>query len=184
VFAFPTVAVTLAVQSGAARALPALGRRVLAPGSFDASGPRLVPWAVAAFLLVRRQAWDAVGGFDEAQWMYAEDVDLGWRLRNAGWAIRYEPRALVDHESGAATTKAWGDERWERWQRASYDWMVMRMGRPRTRLVAAIAVAGSAVRWVALAAAARVAGGRYASRRNAARSWLDLHRYGLHAGKR
>ena len=59
-----------------------------------------------AFLLVRREAWDAIGGFDEGQWMYAEDLDLGWKLRERGWATRYEPRALVDHESAAATTQA------------------------------------------------------------------------------
>jgi GT2 family glycosyltransferase len=179
VFAFPTIGVTLAAQSGLAQLVRPLGEQLLLPGHFDPDRPRDVPWAVAAFLLVRRTAWDAVGGFDESLWMYAEDLDLGWRMQRAGWRARYEPRAVVDHESGASTTHAWGDARWERWQRASYAWMLRRMGVVRTRAVAAIAVAGSAVRWALLAAAARIAPGRYARRRDAARTWIELHRFGL-----
>src|SRR3712207_7810168 len=45
-----------------------------------------------------------IGGFDPHQWMSAEDLDLGWRLRTAGWRTRYEPRAVVDHEESAATS--------------------------------------------------------------------------------
>jgi len=179
VFSFPTVPFTLALQSGAARAVPSLGERLLVPGRFDADEARHVPWAVAACLLVRRRAWDDVGGFDESQFMYAEDLDLCWRLRRAKWEVRYEPRALVDHESAAATTQAFGDERTERWQRESYAWMMRRMGRTRTRAVASIAVAGSAVRWAPLAAAARVAPARFAQRRDSAWRWMQMHRAGL-----
>ncbi len=89
-------------------------------GAWDPQRPRRVPWAVGAFLLVRRPAWDAIGGFDPAQWLYAEDLDLGWRLARAGWATRYEPRARVRHHESAATGQAWGsDERTARWLRAS-----------------------------------------------------------------
>jgi mycofactocin system glycosyltransferase len=57
----------------------------------------------SAALLVRR---DALGdGFDETM-RVAEDVDLVWRLTDAGWRVRYEPAALVAHEHPAGTT-AW-----------------------------------------------------------------------------
>src|SRR4051794_8953515 len=52
-----------------------------------------VEWLTGAFLLVRRAAWDTIGGFDESVWMYAEDLDLCWRARPTGWAIRYVPPA-------------------------------------------------------------------------------------------
>lgn len=56
-------------------------------------------WASAAALVVRRDAFEAVGGFDEHIFMYCEDVDLSWRLRAAGYRIQYVPAAEVWHYS-------------------------------------------------------------------------------------
>jgi GT2 family glycosyltransferase len=180
VFAFPTIRSALVVASGIGRVIRPLGRRNLLLGMFDAERPRRVPWAIAAFLLVRRQAWNEIGGFDEHQWMYAEDLDIGWRLRNAGWATLYEPGARVEHESSASTDKAFGDAgKTERWQRSTYAWMLRRMGAGRTRTVALIQIAGRLIRLVWLEPAARVAPKRFERRRDAARWWIRLHRAGL-----
>jgi N-acetylglucosaminyl-diphospho-decaprenol L-rhamnosyltransferase len=167
VFSFPTIANALIISSGIGRLIRPLGERALLLGSFDPDRPRVVPWAVAAFLLVRREAWDAIGGFDERQWMYAEDLDLGWRLRQAGWHTRYVPDAVIEHSDGAAARQAFGDTgRTERWQRATYAWMLERMGPARTRAVALIHIAGQLPRLLG-------------SRRAAARWWIGLHRAGL-----
>jgi N-acetylglucosaminyl-diphospho-decaprenol L-rhamnosyltransferase len=180
VYAFPTIGSTLVVASGFGRVVKPLGERSLLLGMFDAERPRRVPWAIAAFLLVRREAWDAVGGFDEHQWMYAEDLDIGWRLSRAGWATRYEPRARVEHESSASTDQAFGDAgKVERWQRSTYAWMLRRMGGRRTRAVAAIQIAGQAARLLWLEPAARIAPKRFCRKRDAARWWIGLHRAGL-----
>jgi N-acetylglucosaminyl-diphospho-decaprenol L-rhamnosyltransferase len=56
-----------------------------------------VDWVSGACFLVRRAAFDTVGGFDEGYFMYVEDVDLCWRLGLAGWRIGYEPGARVVH---------------------------------------------------------------------------------------
>jgi N-acetylglucosaminyl-diphospho-decaprenol L-rhamnosyltransferase len=61
-----------------------------------------VDWVSGACFLVRRTAWDAVGGFDPAYFMYMEDVDLCWRLGRAGWRIGYEPAAEVVHVQGVS----------------------------------------------------------------------------------
>ena len=58
-----------------------------------------------AGFLVRHDAFDAVGGFDEAYFMYVEDVDLCWRLHRAGWGVWYEPSARVVHEQGRSTSR-------------------------------------------------------------------------------
>ncbi len=69
-----------------------------------ASGtPQRVDWLSGACFLVRRSAFEAVGGFDEAYFMYAEDADLCWRLARAGWAATYTPTAEVLHVQGVST---------------------------------------------------------------------------------
>jgi N-acetylglucosaminyl-diphospho-decaprenol L-rhamnosyltransferase len=70
----------------------------------DQHRARNADWVSGAGFLVRRQAFEAVGGFDEAYFMYVEDVDLCWRLHRAGWEVLYEPSARVVHEQGRSTS--------------------------------------------------------------------------------
>ena len=48
-------------------------------------------------LLVRRECWEELGGFDEDFFLYYEDVDLCRRARAAGWSVWYEPAVRVTH---------------------------------------------------------------------------------------
>jgi N-acetylglucosaminyl-diphospho-decaprenol L-rhamnosyltransferase len=64
---------------------------------------RAVGWLSGSCLLVRRAAFEQVGGFDERYFMYMEDVDLGDRLGRAGWLNVYVPSAEVLHHKGHAT---------------------------------------------------------------------------------
>ncbi|MGZ8649474.1 MAG: glycosyltransferase family 2 protein [Solirubrobacteraceae bacterium] len=57
-------------------------------------------WVSGACMLVRRDAFEAVGGFDDRFFMYCEDQDLCRRLRAAGGRVRYEPSAVVSHRGG------------------------------------------------------------------------------------
>jgi len=71
--------------------------------------PQTPDWISGACLLVRRQAFKAVGGFDEKYFMYGEDVDLCYRLRQAGWRIAYTPSAHIVHaDEGKTTAKKMG----------------------------------------------------------------------------
>jgi len=65
--------------------------------------PRAVPWVTGAALALRRAAFDAVGGFDEGYFMYAEEADLCWRLWRAGWEVHFAPVADVVHRGAAST---------------------------------------------------------------------------------
>jgi N-acetylglucosaminyl-diphospho-decaprenol L-rhamnosyltransferase len=67
--------------------------------------PEIVDWVSGACFLVRRSAFEQVGGFDEAYFMYAEDVDLCWRLGRAGWQVVYLPAAQVTHLQGVSTDR-------------------------------------------------------------------------------
>lgn len=70
--------------------------------NWDASESRTVDWVSGAFFLVRKSAFEEVGGFDESYFMYVEEVDLCWRLKGAGWKVRYVPEAQVVHSGGAS----------------------------------------------------------------------------------
>ncbi len=142
---FPTPGRVLAYHLGLTAIVPGLGDRLALEGHLRMR-PRRVDWAHGAFLLVRRSAWEQVGGFDEGQWMYAEDLDLCWRLKRAGWSVRLEPAAVFEHLEAAATDEAFGAERGLRSRAAIYAWMLRTLGAPRTRLVAAISVAGCLAR--------------------------------------
>jgi len=88
---FPTPLVSLV-------GLPTLGK----VGIDQSKGkrPRAVDWVVGAALLLRREALDSVGLFDEGFFIYFEEVDLCLRLRRAGWEVRYLPTvSVVHHES-------------------------------------------------------------------------------------
>lgn len=175
VFGFPTIPFSFVLASGAFRLSRTLGDRLAFPGHWNTERARRVPWAVAAFLLVRRTAWDEVGGFDERQWMYAEDLDLGWRLRGAGWATRYEPRALVDHESAAATTQLFGPELPPHWQRSTYGFIARRRGVAYVWAVALLGFAGAVARWATVLPRSVARPDLYAGERRAHARWALLH---------
>ncbi|MGC5628459.1 glycosyltransferase family 2 protein [Georgenia sp. Z1344] len=63
---------------------------------------RAVGWLSGSCLLLRRAAFDEVGGFDEGYFMFFEDTDLGDRLGRAGWENVYVPAARVVHDQGAS----------------------------------------------------------------------------------
>ncbi len=71
-------------------------------GGFAHDAPREVDWLSGAALLVRRDAADAVGLFDEDFFMFSEEVDWQTRFRRAGWTVWFCPDAVVTHIGGAS----------------------------------------------------------------------------------
>ena len=65
-----------------------------------------VDWVSGSCMLVRREAFLQVGGFDQRYFMYWEDADLCRRLRSAGWRTRYRPGARVTHSVGQSSRTA------------------------------------------------------------------------------
>lgn len=145
-YAFPKLGFTLAFNSGVWLLNRRLAENMLLEGHWRGDRRREVDWAIGAFLLVRREAWDQAGGFDSQQWMYAEDLDLGWRIAANGWRTLFEPAATVLHHGAAATSQLWGDERDARWQRSTYAWMLKRRGALITRAFGLINTLGALAR--------------------------------------
>ena len=63
---------------------------------------RPADWLSGACLLLRREAFEAVGGFDEGYFMFFEDLDLSERLGKHGWTNVYAPSAKVTHVGGTS----------------------------------------------------------------------------------
>ena len=69
-------------------------------------------WVNAAFLLLRREAYAEVKGFDERYHMYCEDVDLCLRLRVAGWRLAGADAAVVEHAAQRSSHRQWRHLGW------------------------------------------------------------------------
>jgi GT2 family glycosyltransferase len=174
---FPTLRFTTAFNLGLHRLSARTAERLCLEGRWDPRRPRAVPWAVGACLLLRRRALEEVGGFDERQWLFAEDLDLGWRLHDHGWVTWYEPAARVLHAAGAATGPAFGDRRRPRFMAATYTTLARRRGRARALATALLNVLGAAARVVWMAPL--VSGSaRWAERARDNRAWLWAHLHG------
>jgi GT2 family glycosyltransferase len=61
---------------------------------------RNVDFVSGACMLIRREVWDRIGGFDEDFFLYAEETDWQRRMRDAGWQIAFTPAAEVVHLGG------------------------------------------------------------------------------------
>jgi GT2 family glycosyltransferase len=101
------------IDPGAQQSTPTLGRLMLAAIgqeqrtigglSEDATGPQSVEGLSGAFLMIDRSRWDAMGGFDTGFFMYAEELDLCFRLRQAGHPLYMTPKAKITHLVGGGT---------------------------------------------------------------------------------
>ncbi len=102
-------------------------------------------WVSGAAMLVRKSAYDEIGGFDERIFMYMEDVDLCRRLRAKGWAIGYEPDAVVEHVMGHSQSA----DQPIRWYRAYHAYIAAHRGSLHARAASLVAAVGLGLRAVA-----------------------------------
>jgi len=75
------------------------------PGTPEGDGTKEAGWVSGSCFLARRGALEELGGFDEAYFMYAEDMDLCWRAHEAGWGVGFAGAAAITHIQGASTAR-------------------------------------------------------------------------------
>ena len=115
-----------------------------------------VSYVPAAAIVCRRAALDDVGGFDQTL-RFGEDVDLVWRLDEAGWRVRYEPDSVVHHQP-RPTLMAWMR------QRASYGGSAAALAERHPGALAPVRVSGwSAASWAAVVGGWPIIGGAVAA---------------------
>jgi len=81
--------------------------------------PCQVDWVSGASLMMRREAVNAIGGFDETFFLYFEETDLCRRAALAGWSTHYVPESVVAHEGSVSTGM-------KKWTRVPEYWFVSR----------------------------------------------------------
>jgi GT2 family glycosyltransferase len=99
--AFPTLWQEFLVLSSLGRLLH--GPAFPSHGPETEHGPQRVDWVGGACLLIRRCAYTALGGLDEGYFMFAEEMDLCYRMRQADWEVWYHPLAVALHRLGGST---------------------------------------------------------------------------------
>jgi GT2 family glycosyltransferase len=78
-------------------------------GQWDEKEPREVEVVKGACLILRREALKQVGLLDESYFIYSEEVDLCYRLHQAGWRVYWVPQAVVMHYGGQSTRQTAGE---------------------------------------------------------------------------
>ncbi len=102
---FPSMATAMFESTWLQRlAPPGLLRRYLA-ADLPTDQPVEVDWLVGAALLVRREAYTAVGGLDEGFFMYSEELDWQRRMRAAGWRVVFFPHARIIHHEARSSAQ-------------------------------------------------------------------------------
>jgi len=81
-------------------------RRYRGEGRAITESFRETGWLSGALLLLRREAFEQIGGFDDAFFMYFEDVDLGRRMADSGWTSVYVTSATAVHTGAHSTRRA------------------------------------------------------------------------------
>ena len=77
------------------------------------SSPIKVDWTAGMFIVFRREAFKAVGGFDDSRFfMYFEDVDICERLWRSGWCVLFDPKVEVIHDAQRASRRSIRHLRW------------------------------------------------------------------------
>jgi GT2 family glycosyltransferase len=109
--------------------------------------PCEVDWVSGAAMLLRREAALDVGGFDEAYFMYVEDVDLCWRLRRAGYGVVFHPAFRLVHHIGRTSSQQSTRMLYEH-HRSMFIFFRRRYPGWRGRLLAPVVLAGLAARFL------------------------------------
>jgi N-acetylglucosaminyl-diphospho-decaprenol L-rhamnosyltransferase len=98
---FPNLWQEFLILSGLGRLF--YGRCYPSYGSEEDKGPQVVDYVEGACMLVRRETYKQVGGLDEGYFMYAEEVDWCYAMRQQGWQVWYQPAAKVIHLGGGSS---------------------------------------------------------------------------------
>jgi asparagine synthase (glutamine-hydrolysing) len=111
-YRFPTLARALFEGLGLYKLTSSeFAAEMLLGGYWDHARERDVDWVAGSFMLLPRRVFEVTGGFDERFFMYGEDLEWCYRIRDHGWRARFFPQARIVHYDHQSADLKWGDER-------------------------------------------------------------------------
>lgn len=141
-------------------------------------------WGAA--MLVRRELFEATGGFDERIFMYGEDLDWCMRAHALGWRVRFQPECAIVHLDHRSSAQRYGDKRIDLSLQRSYDIFRQRRGRLATAALMGLKTVGALIRIGYFGVRARREGPQreyYAAQTAFYRRVLAFHRRALAGGR-
>ncbi|WP_280385334.1 glycosyltransferase family 2 protein [Nocardia wallacei] len=134
-------------------------REYFGTASEQPDADQVVDWVSGCCLMMRRSLWAQMGGFDERYWMYLEDCDLCWRLRQRGYRTVLSGPAWVIHHGGQSSRTRKTKSLWHHHRSAVIFYATTRTGWKRALLPAAtLFLAARLGALVALNTARRITG--------------------------
>jgi GT2 family glycosyltransferase len=160
VYRFPSVRLALFEDAGIQKLVPNRAPRTLLGGYWDYSEEADVDWVAGAFMLMPREVFEQTTGFDERLFMYGEDMEWCYRIRDRGWRIRFYPDARILHVDHASSEIRWGEERIAICLRRQRDIYAERSSSVHARALMAIKAVGAALRSIYYCARIGLGGSR------------------------
>jgi N-acetylglucosaminyl-diphospho-decaprenol L-rhamnosyltransferase len=143
---FPSLRVAATAAFSWDRLSPDRADELFLEGAWMHDRPRRIDWAYAAAMLIPRPALEAIGGFDERFFFYAEDLEWCWRAHTLGWELWFEPSAVVRHLESASGTQLYGGFKTRAHMRNSLRFYRRAHGTPSTIAWWGLNAAGGAMR--------------------------------------
>jgi GT2 family glycosyltransferase len=157
-YRFPSIRLALLEDLGLYKLTPRTTPTTLLGGYWDYEDERDVDWVAGAFMLLPRQVFEQTGGFDERLFMYGEDMEWCYRIRDRGWRVRYYPTASIVHVDHASSEMRWGDERIALCLQRQRDIYAGRYGPVRGAILISLRVIGAGMRTAYYSIRARLGG--------------------------
>ncbi len=155
---FPNLWQEFLILSGLGRLR--FGRHYPSHGPEEDKGPQIVDYVEGACLLVRQEAFEGAGGLDEGYFMYAEEVDWCYTMREKGWQVWYQPAAKVTHLGGGSSRRRQGQREADLY-RSRIRFFQKHYGSGAARLLKLQIYAFTAIKTFAHGLLRLVSGGRY-----------------------
>lgn len=161
-YRFPSIRLAILEDLGFYKLLsPARRAATLLAGYWAHDQERDVDWVSGAFMLLPREVFERTLGFSERYFMYGEDMEWGYRIRDAGWRIRFYPQASIVHLDHSSSVLRWGDRRVQICIERQLDIYARRHGRVHGIAYNAIRIAGLVLRSAYFGVRSRLGGSTY-----------------------